>query len=126
MRSEEVIATDTVTVDNLPCPRLELRWEPLTGDSEGHNWKCTYSLVIPLAEDDIRSSWVEGNPREQALEIHVTRVGASSDYSPVFNGEVSTPYRDGVHAQWDCKALGGHLPIVAVYGNVVTRLIHQQ
>lgn len=102
----------------MPCPRLEFRWERISEDL--FNWKCVYSLVIPLAALDIRSTDVEGNPREKALEIGVTRSNIGHGYSPVQNGKVETPFRDGSHAQWDCEALGGHLPIVAVCGDVAT------
>lgn len=105
----------------MPCPRLEFRWERISEDDFGRfNWKCVYSLVLPLGEHDIRSTDVEGNPREKALEIGVTRSSIGHGYSPVRDGKVETPFRDGAHAVWDCEALGGHLPIVAVCCDVAT------
>ena len=106
----------------MPCPRLELRWERISESDEigQYNWRCVYSLVIPLGEHDIRSTDVEGKPREKALEIGVTRSNISNGYSPVRDGKVDTPFRDGAHAQWDNESLGGHLPIVAVCGDVTT------
>lgn len=97
----------------MPCPRLELRWE-----KSGETWysrECVYSLVLPLGETDIRSTDVEGNPRELALEIGRTRVRGGNGERPIFeDGEIDTPYRDGAHARFDRKALGGTIPIIAV------------
>lgn len=107
---------------NVPCPRLELRWEPCNIEVESIdcNWKCTYSLVFPLGEHDLRSTDVDGNPREMSLEIGSTLSRIHPPSTPVVNGEVTTPYRDGAHAQWDRDALGGHIPIVAMCGDDVT------
>lgn len=102
----------------MPCPRLELRWV-----KDGDSWyarECVYSLVIPLGEFDIRSTDREDRPRELALEMGRTRVSGGDGNPPIYDGEVDTPFRDGAHAQWDCEALGGHLPIVAVCGDVAT------
>jgi len=102
----------------MPCPRLELRWV-----KSGESWyerECVYSLVFPLGELDIRSTDVEGNPRERSLEISRTKVRGGNGEPPICDGEVYTPYRDGAHAFWDRDALGGHLPIVAVCEDVAT------
>lgn len=110
--------------EQIPCPRLELRWEKIeqaeTEEFPRFNWQCVYSMVLPLGEYDIRSTDVEGNPREKFLEIGITKTSMSGDRIPVYDGKVDTPYRDGAHAQWDCKALGGSIPIVAICGDVVT------
>lgn len=117
-QNESAASRASVDAVVMPCPRLELRWERITDDR--FNWKCVYSLVLPLGEHDIRSTDVEGNPREKVLEIGVTRSNIGDGYSPVRDGKVGTPFRDGAHAAWDCEALGGHLPIVAVCGDVAT------
>ena len=127
MQSEKTSMSAPVHAVVMPCPRLEFRWERISedGDFGRFNWKCVYSLVLPLGEHDIRSTDVEGNPREKALEIGVTRSNIGHGYSPVREGKVETPFRDGTHAKWDCDALGGHLPIVAVCGDVAT-LVEKQ
>jgi hypothetical protein len=102
---------------NLPCPRFEFLWEKF-GDTR-FNWKCTYSLVIPLGQYDLRHTDGEGKPKEIKLEIGTTKTTISRG-TPVRLGEVDTPFRDGAHAQWDCDALGGHIPIVAVCGESMT------
>jgi hypothetical protein len=97
-----------------PCPRFEFLWERI--EEADFNWRCVYSLVIPLGEFDIRRTDAKNNPTEMKLEIGKTRTRIGRGF-PVCNGEVETPFRDGVHAQWDCDALGGHIPIVAVCGD---------
>ena len=96
--------------NEIPCPRLEFRWEKVSED-----WLerlCVYSLVLPLKKHDIRRTDVEGNPKELRLEIGRTKV--KSGEGPVFDGGVDVPLRDGAHAHWDNEALGGHLPVVAI------------
>ncbi len=105
---------------HLPRPRLEFRWEPITDGM--HNYKCTYSLVFPLGEYDIRRG-DKDEPEyrsEMSLEIGTTLSQMGSEYGPIYDGEVVTPYRDGAHAQWDRKTLGSFLPIVAICGDVAT------
>jgi len=102
---------------NIPCPRLEFRWT-----KTGEDWLkriCTYSLVIPLSKYDMRREDEDGIrvSEEFALEIGSTQVDGGDGSVPIDNGEVDTPFRDGAHARWDRKALGGHIPIVAVCGN---------
>ncbi len=113
---ENKSATDHAVV--MPCPRLEFRWV-----KESESWyerECVYSLVIPLRELDIRSTDVEGTPRELSLEIGRTRVTGGSGEAPIHEGKVDTPFRDHSHAIWDREALGNHLPIVAVCEDIST------
>ena len=114
--------------NQLPCPRLEFRWERIAESDEpgAWNWKCTYSLVLPLQEWDIRSTDVEGNPREKFLEIGVTRSNIQNNYSPVRDGIVDAPFRDGTHIQLDNESLGGHLPMIAICGDAVTVIEKRQ
>lgn len=93
----------------MPCPRLELRWIK-TGETWGHR-ECIYSLVIPVGEHDIRAS---DGVREISLEISRTQVTGRCGSKPIYDGKVGTPFRDHAHAIWDCTALGGHIPIVAI------------
>ena len=100
----------------LPCPRLEFRWA-----KNGDSWtdrRCTYSLVIALEPYDIRGNLPDDTPNPESSEMSVklgeTKCTGGKDLPPIHDGIVDTPFRDGVHAQWDCRALGGHIPIVAV------------
>lgn len=104
----------------MPCPRLEFRWEK-TGD-DWTSRTVTYALVIPLQEHDIRREDEDGNKvrSELALEIGKTNCSGGNGHPPIHEGEVDTPYRDHAHAVWDREAMGGHLPIVAICGDVAT------
>jgi hypothetical protein len=106
---------DPVEVLVMPCPRLEFRWHK-TGDT-WYSRECSYSLVLPLGELDIRHTDAEGNPTELTLEIGRTFASGGKGEPPVFDGKVDTPFRDFAHAMWDRKALGNHLPVVAVCGD---------
>lgn len=122
----------------LPCPRLELNWVPIdelaVKESEvwmyekagvpvpRNDWLCEYLMVLPLQSGDIRQ--VDGCLEFPVL-ITSTRC-ARNGLSPVVNGVVEVPWRDGKHIQWDAKALGGHLPMFAVCGEVFTKLEPEQ
>ncbi len=103
----------------MPCPRLEFRWL-MTGDSWSER-ECVYSLVIPLREFDIRRENEDGESvfTEKFIEIGRTDVRGYRAGPPIYeDGTIYTPFRDGAHARFDNEALGGHLPIVAVCGDV--------
>ncbi len=105
-----------IPASQMPCPRLELRWIK-TGDTWTER-ECAYSIVIPLAEHDIRREDKEGNKvrRELTVEIGRTRVTGGMGDEPIWDGKkVDTPYRDGAHALWDAEHL--HLPVYAVCGD---------
>lgn len=103
----------------IPCPRLEFEWIK-TGESWA-NRECIYSLVLPLGEYDIRREDGEGNKvrSETKAQLGRTKVTGGKDTPPIWeDGTVDTPFRDGAHAKFDNKALGGHLPIVSICGDV--------
>lgn len=108
-------------METLPCPRLELRWI-----KTGETWskrECVYSLVLPVDEHDIRQD--QDNCANNELTIEIGRTAVTSgpgDEPPIFGGSVDTPFRDGAHSIWDQKALGNHIPRVAVCGDVFTIL----
>ena len=119
----------------LPSPRLELLWEPinevdpriqeladkglLQEPIPRYDWKCTYSLVIPLTSNDIRRV---DDSDEMKLQINVTRCQRNSR-SPILNDcSVDVPFRDGLHIKWDCDALGGTLPMFVVCDNHIDRI----
>jgi len=101
---------------SIPCPRFEFLWiRPL---DEQKSWRCLYSLVIPLSKYDIRRG--EDDKSELSMGIGETKVGLSGGGTPIeADGSVMTPFRDGAHAQWDCKSLGGHIPIVSIFEDSV-------
>ena len=118
MQAEKTLMSAPVHAVVMPCPRLEFRWI-----KEGESWyerECVYSLVLPFGKYDIRHTDPEDHPTEKVLEIGRTRVTGGNGDPPIYDGKVDTPFRDGAHAQWDCDALGGHIPIVAVCGDVAT------
>ena len=98
-----------------PCPRFQFKWVKV-----GLNWEkriCIYSLILPLKKLDVRHTDGNNNPTEQVLEISRTNVTDGNGEPPIYAGIVNTPFRDGVHAQWDNEALGGHISIIAVCEN---------
>ena len=101
-----------IDIDKLPCPRFEFRWERINGMwNECH---CVYSLVIPLRAGDIRRGKMGDARTEYTVPLGTTKVGLGRNMPPITDGVVDTPFRDFSHAQYDNKALGGHIPIVAV------------
>ena len=101
----------------LPAPRLELRWEQVV-PGRWDNMICKYILVIPLQEFDIRRETEDGTAEEASILLSSTK-SHGPNHRPVCEDGVRTPYRDGAHAQWDSKALGG-LPIYAICEDVIT------
>lgn len=116
--SDDLVEIDaTLSIDNLPCPRLQLRWVRDKDSRDRSSWygrTCIYSLVLPLQVGDIRSNKSKRNPREYVIEISRTRVVGGSHGPPIVDNKIMVPYRDGRHVLWDKAALGGHLPIVVI------------
>lgn len=122
-------------MQKLPCPRFELRWEQIDElavedefakelEMRGlpiprWNWQCVYSLILPLAEFDIRR---ESHDDEMRVQINVTKCQRGDTIAKPIDadGEVETPFRDGMHAKWDSDAIGGNVPVVAICGDVFT------
>ena len=103
----------------MPCPRLELEWHKIE-----YNWykrECVYSLVLPLREYDVRKENEGGEivRTEIKSELGRTTVSGGNGKPPIWDdGTVDMPYRDGAHAFFDQEALGLHIPVVAVCGDV--------
>ncbi|WP_157636690.1 hypothetical protein [Burkholderia ubonensis] len=100
--------------DNLPAPRLQLRWVPSDLKS-GYEWECHYELVLPLSEHDIRAEQEgpDGAPLPKLKELVVPMKlpslrGSSGTPCTAQDGSryYDDPYRDGAHAFWDSKLLG--------------------
>lgn len=84
---------------------------------------CMYWLVLELKPEDIRAEGEDGTlgvSRERYIPMGETQ-SSGSDRRPVWDGKVSTPFRDGAHARWDAISLGlPDLPIYARCGDDVT------
>lgn len=103
-----------INKDDLPAPRLQLRWAPSVQRS-GYQWECHYELVLPLGEFDIRREQYgeDGEELPKISELIVPMNPPSlrgGELTPCTagNGEryYDTPFRDGAHAQWDAKLIG--------------------
>jgi hypothetical protein len=98
---------------------LEFTWE-----KNGVNkWSVKYELVIPLARLDIRNNKENGEVNDAQGEKRVllgeTECEGSGPITLHAPDQVRTPYRDGVHAHFDSKRMGG-LDIWAKYGTMRT------
>lgn len=104
----------------LPAPRLQLRWEPDNGQRRrfsDEDWLCHYELVLPLGEYDIRREIYDddgeqiGERSELILAVKPPTIRGGPGRPPCTNPDGSLyadePFRDGVHAQWDARVLGG-------------------
>lgn len=106
-------------INALPKPRLQLRWrkpnaremKKKTGLGAPPDWFCEYDLILPLEEHDIR--------RKKGRDFLAVSLGGT--YSQTTAREMTdSPYRDGAHASWDSKALGG-LPVIVIGSDGVAR-----
>ncbi|QDJ96287.1 hypothetical protein Xoosp13_100 [Xanthomonas phage Xoo-sp13] len=113
----EYTPPETISVDDLPFPRLELRWREQDETEHYYNWVCDYFLVLaPRTVSDIRSStYVDDNEKFHTTDVEYLL--ASSQRKSVrepYPGD--TPYRDGSHAGWDSCAL--NIPAYVTYKGV--------
>lgn len=112
---------------DLKGTRLELRYEDCSPDHERYKGSkyplfCRYSLVLTLGKYDIRAEDEDGNigmNREKRLELGGSWTSAESPFK--WDGNLSTPFRDGTHIQWDSLRLGS-LPMFVVYEDKAQRL----
>jgi hypothetical protein len=101
--------------DNLPAPRLQLRWAPST-IKPGYNWECHYELVLPLDKYDIRATRYGDDGEEEigafkelVVPIKTPSLRESTNTPCGNEGSMryyDSPFRDGAHAYWDAKHLG--------------------
>ena len=106
----------------LPAPRLELKWQQAR-KGDWYNRVCVYSLILPLTKYDIRREGKNGKRVRSTIKLEIgrTNVQGGRNEPPIYEGKVSTPFRDGAHAHWDSDALGG-IPIYAVCEKTVTKI----
>jgi hypothetical protein len=104
-----------------PLPRIEFEHFP---DPDWETSKCIYWLVIPLREHDIRCEKGDKKPyKEWYIPVGHTRTQSSRGEPPIYDGKVSTPFRDGAHAHFDREAIGlPNLPIWATADGVATNV----
>lgn len=94
--------------EDLPAPRLQLRWEC-------HGDICHYELILPLQEYDIRREEADvKRSRLMAVPLGLTRIYPCR-IPLALSGGLDRPLRDGKHIEWDAKALG--LPAYVIWGD---------
>lgn len=111
-----------LNISDLPAPRLQLRWAESEENKRGWRWACHYELVMPLGEHDIRRE-IYDDEGEIVEEVNQFIVAMKE---PSIRGGAATPtvaqdgtrfyddpFRDGSHAMWDAKLLGG-LPVYVI------------
>lgn len=120
-RSHAVVIRDGEP-EGLPAPRLQIRWEPAFTDARSDDatpWVAHYELIIPVRPLDCRATDIlTKNTGLMCIPLGCTsRTGGGR---PVREGVVDTPFRDGIHMNWDAEAL--NLPKYAICGEVWTRI----
>lgn len=96
-------APHIIKEEQLPAPRLELRWQHLEDDRRyAPKFRCEYNFVLPVTENQVRvGSCVQFGP-ELRYTMGWTDVEGEHEGFPVGeNGMLHTPYRDFHHATWD-------------------------
>lgn len=105
-----------IDATSMPAPRLELRWTK-TGKTWRSQKRCTYLLILPLQDGDIRRDQIDYTvlPREWhgTLPVALGETTSSGGYQPLRGQAIERPYRDGSHALNDARAMG-HIPVYAV------------
>ncbi|MEO7716281.1 MAG: hypothetical protein ABIY70_08755 [Capsulimonas sp.] len=97
-------------------PILMIEWSQEPGDV----LIADYFLCLPIREGDVRSEGEHFSDGVLRIVMGSTRcTGPISKY--VHEGEVSAPYRDGRHIEWDALRL--NLRAFAVFGDDVTRIL---
>lgn len=99
----------TILESDLPCPRLELRWEV-----NGREKRCDYNFVLPITSGDVRIGCAAQFGSELRFCMGWTTCSSIRENHPVFpNGLIDMPYRDESHIAWDSHSTG--LPAFVVW-----------
>jgi hypothetical protein len=93
--------------DNLPVPRLEIRWFKVSDDGYLQRWDynliykhvCGHLVSIPLGQTNTQGG--NGEP-------------------PIYNGEIRTPFRDGVHICNEAEQF--NMPAFAICDGQIAKL----
>lgn len=93
--------------DNLPVPRLEMRWEQLSDDGYIQRW--SYCLIYRHTLGHLI-----------AVPLGETRTQGGRGEPPIHAGKLQTPFRDGVHICNDTMQLG--IPAFGICASVIVKL----
>lgn len=99
---------------NLPVPRLQIRYVPLTED--WYSYMAVYELVYRhfLGRAEIGHS---DDPDLLAIPLSTTRINGGGGRPPIRDGKIDLPFRDGTHIVSDADHL--KLPMFVLCGDVV-------
>lgn len=101
-REEQRKIVSTISESELPCPRLELRWNK--GEYEK---RCDYNFVLPITVGDIRKGSAVQFGSELRFCMGWTTNSGGGDTHPLYpNGIIDVPFRDGMHIAWDSYNTG--------------------
>jgi hypothetical protein len=83
-----------IPVQDLPVPRLELYWRPLTkdgafGDGYGNNWVVEYNLVKTFFS------------KQEKTPLGATKISRHRHPVDADDDTIDTPIRDGCHIKYD-------------------------
>jgi hypothetical protein len=94
--------------DNLPVPRLEMRWHKESDD--GYLTRWDYNLIYRHLLGHL-----------VAVPLGQTKSQGGNGTPPIHNGEIRTPFRDGVHICTDTEHLG--IPAFCIVEGTIVRLM---
>jgi len=103
----------------LPLPRLQLTWTKKPENA----WTCSYDLLLPVGQGDVRNEAKAGKPGYTTANISATEI---EDWDGPIDetGRLTTPFRDGAHAAWDAHRLG--FPAFVVFGRARRQITPKQ
>lgn len=93
--------------ENLPVPRLEIRWQKLSEDGYLSQWD--YALIYKHTLGNL-----------VRIPLGQTKTQGGNGKPPIHLGEIRTPFRDGVHICQDSEQL--KLPAFAICENTIAML----
>jgi hypothetical protein len=100
-------STRKMDADNLPVPRLEMRWVQESEDGYMQRWD--YALVYRHTLDHL-----------VVVPLGQTRTQGGRGEPPIYGERLQTPFRDGVHICRDTEHLG--IPAFGICDGKVWRL----
>jgi hypothetical protein len=100
-------STLKINPDNLPVPRLEMRWHKESEDGYLTCWD--YRLIYRHLLGHLI-----------AVPLGQTKSQGGNGAPPIRNGQIDTPFRDGVHISTDTGHLG--IPAFCIVEDKIVRL----